>query len=255
MFALNLKNSLFSFRFVFGAGILLFAFLAITANADLFSYDSSYIPVYSGTTSNLYGNIPNDYDGTIPDDFFQHGFTANLQYAVYHNEAFGMSFPNQYIYAFQIFSHPADPNYDPNVTPDIPNDPNNWNSDYSYFGINDFSIAMNGNSPICADQISGTGNELYAWRCNVQSMRADFYTNSQAIQPGGHSAIIYFTSLDPPTRQHATLTGEGAVNIDDPLLQPFGPSPSNVPEPSTGLLMIAGAIALLFSNEMRRIFK
>jgi len=243
MFATSLRNHLIWLVFISGMGFLLIAVMGPRVNADLLSkYTSNFYQDYYGGIDNLYGNTYGD------DGFFFHAFTADLEYAVCYQSAFGKTFPNRYIYAYQIVNH-AEGDGDPF-------DSNNWNSDDSYAEINYFSIATTGNPLISYEDESGmyyvhdSGNALAGWSWNGNSMDADFFSNSQWIMPGEHSAIIYFTSPYGPTRDHATMTGGAGSNMDDPSVQPFTP----IPEPATVVLTLIGAMALFLANAVRRIY-
>jgi hypothetical protein len=224
----------------FGIALLALLLLATTANAaDLLSDYPGY--EQGGKASNLLGNV---YSGT---DFAFHAFTADLEYAVYHNSAFGQSFDGEYVYAYQLFNH-GQGDWDLDFF-----DETSQNSLYSLHG---FTVALYGYPQIDAvGVVSGTGVAPTTWMFNgspsdpINSMDAVF--TAPEIDPGMNSAIFYFTSPVGPEKAHAALTGGGDVNIDDPARQPFTP----VPEPAMGGLAIIGGIALLLGAARRRTFR
>jgi hypothetical protein len=182
---------------------------------------------------------PNSQSGTVvglsPQEVgLEWCFTADIEYAVYHESAavLGLNFPGRYIYAYQLFNY-AD----------------------STFPLDTFSMGLHGNEQIdhvgyldpnsdscLPDGIGDVGANSVIWQFN------DSRPPSSTVSPGGHSAILYFTSPFGPGRASATVVGWVGANVPESS-GPYSP----VPEPATGSLMIIGAVAVLFAGVGRRV--
>jgi hypothetical protein len=180
---------------------------------------------------------PNSQYGTVvglSPEGAEWAFTADIEYAVFDGSAaaLDLEFPGLFIYAYQLF-----------------------NSDSSYYPLESFSVGLrpdqqaanfgylDPNSDSCLPNGPGEATPSSAiWNFN------DAEPPSTTVSPGGHSAILYFTSPYGPGRAGATVVGGLGADVGEDV-GPFSPAP----EPATGGLLMVGAIALLFAGVARRI--
>jgi hypothetical protein len=201
-----------------GAAALLVVVTAPLADAGLLT---QYDP------NSQYGTI----QGITPEGA-EWAFTADLEYAVYHNSAtaLGLNFPGQYIYAYQLFN------------------------DDGCYPLELFSLGLHTNHSVAnVGFIDPTGDSYLPdgpgspdafsviWQFN------DDDPPSQRVAAGGHSAIMYFTSPSAPGRASCSVVGGLGADVPE-ASGPFSPAP----EPTTGGLLAAGAIALFFARVAKR---
>jgi hypothetical protein len=165
-------------------------------------------------------------------------FAADIEYAVYRDSAAALNlrFPGLYIYAYQLFNY-AD----------------------STFPLDTFSMGVNGNQQVAnvgyCDPTGGSRlpDGLGEWSLGANSVLWEFNDNhppSSMVYPGGHSAILYFTSPFGPGRASATVVGGLGADVGESN-GPFSP----IPEPATGGLLLVGAAALLAAAGARRMMR
>jgi hypothetical protein len=237
MFAAGKKYFLSRRKWLLGFGILLFAFSASIANADIFATDPSYLPNQHGEIA-INGNV---YDNET-NEFIYHSFAADVEYAVYYQNAFGQSFPNRYIYTYQFFNH-AGPDPDYGMNP---------NSIFSSDGINDFGVGVAGNIDLIdmgyfADQhpaytsIAPTGLPDRSPGAGSIHWRL----TSPMVNYSQQSEILYFTSENAPGVSSGTLVGGATIDVNG--------LPTPAPEPVTGVSIIMGAVVLFIASAIRKI--
>jgi hypothetical protein len=202
--------------FLCGAGVaaLLITAMPPTAKGELLSADTSYIA--HGSIQGC-GEVIDIGGGEV------YGLIADVQYAVYHNTAFGLDFPGLYIYAYQFLSH--GPDY-----------VNNFG-----MGINDGNLQI-ANQGSVHDGQGITPSGLDQWQLGDHIVHWRFY--SPVVDVGQYSNILYFTSPYAPGRAPVYIDAGWAVTVDDPSIEPFSP----VPEMGTGALMLVAGTAFLLAK-------
>lgn len=207
---------------------LLVVVAASSAQAGLLADDPT---AYNGMNG-VVGGITDDWD-----------FVANLEFAVYRERASFLGdnvvFPGRFIYAYQLFND-LDSSSGDLLDLDVGVNRNPHVADIGYFDEHDGISCL----PYGASWENGAESVNWHFSSELQ------FFPSQAIGPGAHSVILYFTSPAMPVAVGFTVAGSystACYDIDAGLI-----GPSHLPEPTTGGLLAMGAVGLVVVRAVRR---
>ncbi len=163
---------------------------------------------------------------------------VDVEYAVYGRAGFDLSFPTntlpaatgtQYVYAYQIFN-----DLNPHAGGAV------WAGSEDYVQV--FTTGLNDGDEEAANPgyVAGTGVAPISSIPTTASAKWTFLdmAGKTRVHYGDVSAVLYYTSPHPPEWDNATVQGYNASTILDSL-----PSPGQIPEPTTLLLLTLGAVA------------
>ncbi len=169
-----------------------------------------------------------------------------MEYAVYERDDFDLSFPantiptatgDQWVYAYQIFN---------NLSPHAGGSFWAGSEDYAQF----FTTGLNDGDEEAANPgyVAGTGIVPLSSQLTTASAKWSFLDQTipggpyvgtyTKVNYGEVSAVLYYTSPHPPEWDNGTVQGLNVSTILDSL-----PSPGQIPEPTTLLLLTLGAVA------------